>query len=556
MRIPHCLRLLALIVSSATVSFGQAPVKESTGSISGNVTMGGKPAAGITVVATLNLSFFDNKTVAKAITDDAGNYKLTKLPAGKFNVMPMTKAYVVATGAVYKQAGQTVNLTDAEAATKVDFALVRGGVITGRITDSEGHPIIGERVTIAPKDSKPDVNSQMAMLGGPRNQTDDRGIYRAYGLGPGSYKVSVGQSAAAGGAVSIMGMGGSQYLKTFYPGVQDDARATIIEIKEGAEIANVDITVSKPGSGFSASGRVVDADSGQPVPNLYIGHSPVNEASQTMEGMGFSGNQTDANGKFRLEGLRPGKYAVFTFAVGQANTNYSEPAPFEISDGDVTGLEVKVRRGGSISGVAVIENSSDPAAVALLQTVTVATSIQAKGLAAPSYASSQIAADGSFRFNGLAPGRARIFPQGFPTPPKGLTLVRTELDGLDQPDGIELTAGGNVTGVRLVFAYGTGSIRGEVKIEGGSLPEGTMLQVSLQSTSDNRRLTRATEIDGRNRFSFANLPAGNYELTLRASGADQTYPAKPEPVKQSVTVSNGAETAVTLVFDVNRKGGQ
>ena len=137
MRIPHraCRfsRLLVILLFLPTVSFGQTPVKEPTGSIAGNVTVGGKPAAGITVVATLNLSFFDNKTVAKATTDDAGNYKLTRLPAGKFSVMPMTKAYVVGSGGVYKQAGQTVNLTDAEAATKIDFALVRGGVITGRI---------------------------------------------------------------------------------------------------------------------------------------------------------------------------------------------------------------------------------------------------------------------------------------------------------------------------------------------------------------------------------------------------------------------------------------
>jgi hypothetical protein len=364
----------------------------------------------------------------------------------------------------------------------------------------------------------------------------------------------VGQ-AAADGAVSIMGMGGSPYMKTFYPSVQDEAKATMIEIKEGSEVANVDIAVGKPGSGFSASGRAIDAESGQPVPNLYIGHSPVNEAKQELEGMSFTGNQTDVNGKFRLEGLRPGRYGVFTLAMGQINATYSEPAQFEISDGDVTGIEIKVRPGGTISGVAVLENSSDPAVSALLQTVTLAAGVQAKGLSAPSYASSPIAADGSFRFAGLAPGKARIFAQGFSTPPKGLTLVRTELDGLEQPEGIELTPGGNVTGVRLVFAYGGGSIRGEVKIEGGALPEGITLQLTVKSAGDNRRFTRPLEIDGRNRFSLGNLPPGNYELILRAINADSTEAQIPQ-VKQTVTVSNGAETPVTLVLDVSRKGGQ
>src|SRR6185295_6017517 len=111
-----------------------------------------------------------------------------------------------------------VNVAEGEAVTKIDFALLRGGVITGRITDSEGHPLISERVSVVLKDSTPDSGGRATMFEGPRNRTDDRGIYRIYGLGPGSYKVSVGQ-AASGGAVTVMGMGDSQYVKTFYPSV-------------------------------------------------------------------------------------------------------------------------------------------------------------------------------------------------------------------------------------------------------------------------------------------------------------------------------------------------
>ena len=265
MRILHSVfSLLPILFLTSTLCLGQAPAKEPTASISGHVTMGGKSAPGITVVATLNTSSFDNKTVAKTTTDEEGNYKLTALPAGLFNVMPMAKAFLLETAGAYKQPGQAVNVAEGEAVTKIDFTLVRGGVVTGRITDAEGHPIIGEQVSVVPKDGKADT-SQMSMFGGPRNQTDDRGIYRVYGLGPGRYQVSVGQASSAGGAVSIMGMGGSKYVKTFYPGVQEKSKATFIEIKEGTEVTNVDIAVGKVGSGFSVSGRVIDADSGQPV---------------------------------------------------------------------------------------------------------------------------------------------------------------------------------------------------------------------------------------------------------------------------------------------------
>jgi protocatechuate 3,4-dioxygenase beta subunit len=552
MRIPqHIFPLLAIILLCFPLGDAQTPTKEPTASVSGHVTIGGKSAPGVTVVATFSASFFSNSTVAKAVTDEDGNYKLTRLGAGRFTIMPLAKAYVVGSSGPFKEAEQAVNVADGEAVTKIDFALVRGGVVTGRITDAEGHPLIAEKVSVVLKDSAPDAGPQFAMLGGARNQTDDRGVYRAYGLAPGSYKVSVGQ-AAAGGSVSIMGMGGSQYVKTFYPGVQDEAKATIIEIKEGAEAANVDIRVSKPGSGFSASGRVVDADSGQPVPNLYIGHSTVNEANQEMGGMNFSGNQTDTNGKFRLEGLRPGHYAVYTFAAGQDNSTYSDPATFEIADGDVSGIEIKTHRGATISGVAMMENNSDPAVAGLLQSLSLAASIEAKGLAAPSFARTQVGPDASFRFAGLAPGKARIFIQNFPAPPKGLSLVRTEVEGVDQPQGIELTAGGQITGVRLVFAYGTGSIHGDVKIE-DALPDGTEITVSLRSApGSNRRFNRTLEPDARFHFALENIPPGTYELTVRAVTHDGKDALGFDPVKQTVTVTNGADSQLTVVFETKK----
>ena len=294
------LRFLTLLIFCAIYAAAQTPAKDTSASISGRVTIGGKAAAGVTVVATVSNSFFDNKTVAKTATDEDGNYKLTGLAAGRLTILPIAKAYRVASGSMYKEPGQSVNVAEGETITKIDFALVRGGVITGRITDAQGHPLIGERVNIALKDGPADAGPQMTGIS--INQTDDRGIYRVYGLSPGEYKVSVGQAASSGSAVSIMGIGGSQYTKTFYPGVQEEAKATILEIKEGTEIKDVDISVGKLSTGFAVSGRVIDADTGNAVANLFIAHSTMNDSNQQMGPMNFTGNQTDANGAFAWKG--------------------------------------------------------------------------------------------------------------------------------------------------------------------------------------------------------------------------------------------------------------
>jgi len=553
MRVPlRILPLFSVLLFCSSFCVAQTPAKESSASVSGRVTMGAKGAAGITVVATLSTSFFDNKTVAKTTTDEDGNYKLTGLTAGRFTVMPRAKAFVVATGSAYKQPGQPVNVAEGETVTKIDFALVRGGVVTGRITDAEGNPVIGERVSVVAKDAG-EEGRQMAFMEGPRNKTDDRGIYRVYGLSPGNYKVSVGQ-AAGGGGVSVMGMGGSQYLKTFHPGVQDESKASIVEVNEGSEITNIDITPGKPASGFSVSGRVVDADSGQPVASVYIAYSPVKDAELQMAGMNFTGSQTDANGKFRLESVKPGRYAAFTMAAGQESSTYSDPVAFEMADGDVSGIEIKVHRGATINGVAVIENNFDPAVAAILKSVVLYAYVAPKGISAPSYASGKINPDGTFQFAGLAPGKAKIAVQGFPTPPKGLTLMRTEVEGLDQPDGIELASGAQIKGVRLVFAYGTGVVRGEVRIEGGTLPEGTNLVLFLRSpTGDSRRFNRYLEIDSRGHFVAENLPAGTYELFLRSGTKDEKAASLFEPLIRTMTVANGSEVQATLVVNLAAK---
>ena len=528
------------------------PVKDPSASVSGRVTIGGKAAAGITITASTTLSFLDTRTVAKATTDEEGNYRLARLPAGNFKIVPVAKAMAVGPDAKTMQLGQSVNVAEGESVTKVDFALVRGGVVTGRVTDAEGNPLIGERVSVVAKGAG-EEGRQNPFMEGPRNKTDDRGIYRVYGLGPGKYIVSVGQAAGSGG-VSVMGMGGSQYLKTFYPGVQDESKATLVEVNEGAEISNIDITPGKPASGFSVSGRVVDAESGQPVANVYIAYSQVKDAELQMGGMSFTGSQTDANGKFRLEGVKPGRYAVFTMAAGQQeNSNYSDPAPFEMSDSDVSGIEIKVHRGSSINGVAVIENNFDPAVAGILKSVVVYAFVAVKGISAPSYATGKINPDGTFQLTGLAPGKAKIGMQGFPVPPKGLTLVRTEFEGMDQPEGIELGKGAQIKGVRLVFAYGTGVVRGEVKIEGGTLPQGVNLVLNLRSpTGDNRRFSRFLEIDSRGHFVAENLPAGTYELFLRAGSKDEKD-ALFEPVTRAITVANGAEVQATLVVNLAAK---
>src|SRR5262249_4004851 len=131
------------------------------------------------------------------------------------------------------------------------------------------------------------------------------------------------------------------------------------------ESTNIDITVPEPIRTLSISGRVINAETGFPVAGVEITWGVMSNGSVYPGYVGLPGDRTRANGEFHLRGLTPGKYAVLPRASSD-NEFYGEPVMCDLSDGDASGIEIKVRPGGSISGFVVIEGTNDPKALAKL----------------------------------------------------------------------------------------------------------------------------------------------------------------------------------------------
>jgi hypothetical protein len=77
--------------------------------------------------------------------------------------------------------------------------------------------------------------------------------------------------------------------------------------------------------------------------------------------------------------------------------------------------------------------------------------------------------------------------------------------------------------------------------------------VSLRSApGSNRRFNRTLEPDARFHFALENIPPGTYELTVRAVTHDGKDALGFDPVKQTVTVTNGADSQLTVVFETKK----
>src|SRR5262249_23569311 len=108
------------------------------------------------------------------------------LAEGAYLIRALSGAYVkVSKNPSDFSAFKSITLDEGESRDSVDIALVRGGVITGRVTDDEGKPLIGAGLQLLSVDEKGD--SQWRGDYKVDWETDDRGVYRIYGLPAGRY---------------------------------------------------------------------------------------------------------------------------------------------------------------------------------------------------------------------------------------------------------------------------------------------------------------------------------------------------------------------------------
>lgn len=521
--------------------------------VSGRVTVEGKAAAGVTVAAATSDYGPERKVFGQSVTDADGRFQITNVPAGRMTVQALAEGFVAKQSTSFENSGKTITVAEGETIENVDFTLTRGGVVTGRVTQSNGQPVIGEHLSVALVDEA--GKKVPAFYFNPFVfDTDDRGVYRIYGLRAGRYLISTGQTK---GTVR-MGFGGRFFPQTFYPGVTDEAKATIVEVTTGGEATGIDIALDPPKRTYVATGRIVDAETGKPVPNVTYGYGTYNPNDKRVGAFGFNNTATNAKGEFRIDGLLPDQYQAFAFNMGGDSNpladSYSDPVNFEIADANVSNLEIKLHRGATISGVVVLENTNDKAALAQLSKLQLHATNATSEISAFSFSSERLNADGSFRLKGLRPGKNSIVFGGYP-PVKGFSLVRVERNGAEQRDGIEVGAGEQISGVRVVIAYGNGTVRGQVEIKNGAVPEGARLSVAAHRSGDNPSSTYGAWVDERNHFLIEGLPPGTYELTLKTrifSASDGAPPRDAAaPVKQTVTVTDGAETPATFTLDLS-----
>ena len=539
--------ILLMLLFPASARSQQRSGNSGAATVVGRVTTEGKPAPGVVVV----LSGHDGDAGWRQFageTDAEGRFNIVGVAPGSYEIEPHAYVFVLANQSSNARSNRRIVVGAGETIDDLSIELVRGGVVTGRVIDEDGRPVVGGNVWLQRPPGDPATHTQFGSRSLPgMGETDDRGVYRLFGVPAGRYLVAVGQH--------VDGRGSS--YQVFYPDTTDQSKAKVIEVSAGAEKTEIDITVIPPEKTYTASGRLIDAANGKPIPGVYIECQPLDNDHVKMSMVARSPDfrNTGSDGSFRLVGLRPGQYRLSVRPSTEDGIDwYSDDMTIDVADEDVSGIELKAHRGASVSGVVTIEGANDPKLLGTFNDAYASANLRNPEGRSGEGASCKIGPNGGFRLTGLRAGEFLLSASTHGNSRKRLSTQRVEVAG--QPvRAVELKEGQSISDARIVASYGDGVVRGRVRFQNGELPKNVCFYVHTdrKGECDECHAWFSSPVSAGGQYTLEGLPPGEYELTLYAHSCGVGEPPRIAPIKRMARVAEGIEARVDFEVDLNRK---
>ncbi len=483
-----------------------------------------------------------------ATTDSDGHFEIKQIEAGRYHFFASHIEYLEQE---YQARGTTqgsdLSLAASQEVSGVLFRLIPACVITGRVVDDGGVPMIGVGVSVfrdrsadEADDDEPQAAKQELFTTG-AGVTDDRGEYRIFGLEPGAYYIKAAETAdpqnfgsmSSGMGQSVLRELGSQYAPLFYPGVLQMDQAEVVTLQAGqemqADFAMRRIKLSE------VSGKVIGAD-GSPATGAYVelSNPKVNDWNAELR------TDADGRGQFSIKSVPPGSYVLSASQNDHDGHRYSVRQTVEVGETKIDSVVLAIGRGARLQG-RIIASGGGSLALDHTQVNLSATSDKER----TGSASARVNKDGTFEIEGVSDGSYALMVWG---PEQAWFVTSAHLGSEDVfQKGVQVENGAAGGTLEIVIASDGAQLEGTLTDTDQNQPvAGAQIRARPDPETDyNRSRTRFGSTDQNGHFVLKDAPPGKYRVSARIPSSAPGVPAvKSDPV--AVTLGDREHRSLDL----------
>jgi Carboxypeptidase regulatory-like domain len=474
------------------------------GAITGTVrTDSGKPLSNIRVV----IREVNSRAAAHTTrTGPDGQFAVEDLTDGNYSVVASAPGYFRERPPADKD---TVNIY--HPGDSINLVLTLGGVITGAIRSADGAPVVGvevQAVKVLEVDNR--VVADPFTLA---RRSDDRGVYRIFGLVPGTYLVRAGGSSRVG--VDYR----QNRTVTYYPS-ETAATALKVQVSAGAEASGINITLHDD-PGHTLSGKVL------------IGSGPANAAQISIwlysnEGVPvYTGLTQLHDDGFAIYGIPNGSFKLY-FLSHASPSSYFAVKPITVNGADVKDLKISLSALGWAKGRIQIKPGPKPLPQSCQQADIPLQSLRIRAaqdeealdpfnsslMSAPS---SLVTAGGDFQIANLKESLYRL-EVGLPRDDLYVESITVRNKPIIPEEGFLVRPGEAVDPILVTLGRTAATLRGRIDSEGA--PAAPAVSLWLIPAEENHpdellSLTR-TPVSSDGTFNLTHIPPGKYYVIAKS----------------------------------------
>jgi protocatechuate 3,4-dioxygenase beta subunit len=492
-------------------------------------------------------------------TDLSGRFEFTEVRGARYRIFAARGGYLQLDYGQRRpgEQGRPLQVGDGEVVEKIDFALPRMSVISGRVLDETGEPMEGVRV-FAMRSMFFDGRRRMVPVNGSGSiATDETGTFRVTRMPPGSYYVQATTretwTTKENGVDRVLG-----YVPTYAPSVTMAESARRVTLGVGQEVSGVDVMLV-PGRAARVAGIALDS-AGRPFKRVTL-----RDEVRGLNFASFGGGPDVAvnpDGSFSAKEVPPGDY-VLTATRGEEDTSGPPEAaelPITVDSIDIEGLTLRGSGGGIISSRVRFEGQPPPR----LNTVRLVVAQPLRGQPSPNLlglargtagpGAGYVGEDGAFELQRVfGPARFQM------TLPDGWMVKSVTAEGREISDDLfELRSGEEIRNVEVVVTDQVSKLEGQLlDAKNQPLRDATVLIFSADRNKwfETSRSVRATRPDQQGKWQIRGLPNGEYAAVALDYVEDRAWD-DPEFLEglqrygRKVSITDGASQSVPLKLTV------